>query len=168
MDNSILPTFCHIHDVWPWAGHLTSLSLSPLLCIIGDNSIYLIVLFLMIKWIISNQVLKLRASLIAQLLKESACNAGDHSSIPCSRRTPGERIGYPLQDSWVILVAQMVRNPPIMWETWVQYLGWEDALEEGMATHCSILAWRIPWTEKPGGPWPMGLQESDMTEWQST
>ena len=44
----------------------------------------------------------------------------------------------------------MVKNPPAMWETWVQSLGWEDPLEEGMATHSSILAWRIPWTEEPG------------------
>ena len=42
------------------------------------------------------------------------------------------------------MVAQMVKNPPAMWETWVQSLGWEDPLEEGMATHSSILAWRIP------------------------
>ena len=45
-----------------------------------------------------------------------------------------------------------------MWETWVQSLGWEDALEEGMATHSSILAWRVPWTEEPGGLQPMGSQ----------
>ena len=45
----------------------------------------------------------------------------------------------------------MVKNPPAMWETWVQSLGWEDPLEEGMATHSSVLAWRIPWTEEPGG-----------------
>ena len=45
-----------------------------------------------------------------------------------------------------------------MWETWVQSLGWEDPLEEGMATHCSILAWRISWTEEPGGLQSMGLQ----------
>ena len=45
---------------------------------------------------------------------------------------------------WVSLVAQMVKNPPAMWETWVLSLGWEDPLEEGMATHSSILAWRIP------------------------
>ena len=44
------------------------------------------------------------------------------------------------------LVAQLVNNLPAMWETWVQSLGWEDPLEEGMATHSSILAWRIPWT----------------------
>ena len=49
------------------------------------------------------------------------------------------------------LVAQMVKNPPAMWETWLQSLGWEDPLEEGMATHSRILAWRIPWTEEPGG-----------------
>ena len=52
----------------------------------------------------------------------------------------------------------MVKNLPAMWETWVQYLGWEDPLEEGMATRCSILAWRIPWTEKPGGLQSMGSQ----------
>ena len=47
------------------------------------------------------------------------------------------------------LVAQMVKNPPAMWEAWVQSLGWEDPLEEEMATHSSILAWRIPWAEEP-------------------
>ena len=47
------------------------------------------------------------------------------------------------------LVTQMVKNPPAMWETWVQSLGWEDPLEKGMATHSSILAWRIPWTVYP-------------------
>ena len=56
------------------------------------------------------------------------------------------------------LVAQTVKNPPAMWETWVQSLGWEDPLEEGMATHSSILAWRIPWTEEPGGLQSMGSQ----------
>ena len=48
-------------------------------------------------------------------------------------------------------MAQMVKNLPAMQETWVLSLGWEDPLEEGMATHSSILAWRIPWTEEPGG-----------------
>ena len=52
----------------------------------------------------------------------------------------------------------MVKNPPAMWETWVRSLGWEDSLEEGMATHPSILAWRIPWTEKPGGLQSTGSQ----------
>ena len=70
--------------------------------------------------------------------------------IPGSGRSPGEGSGYPLQYSWASLVAQMVKNPPAMWETWVRSLGWEDPLEEVMAAHPSILAWRIPWTEKPG------------------
>ena len=53
---------------------------------------------------------------------------------------------------------QMVKNLPTMWETWIQSLGWEDPLEEGMTTHSCILAWRIPWIEEPGGPEPMALQ----------
>ena len=56
------------------------------------------------------------------------------------------------------LVAQTVKNLPAMQETWVRSLGWEDPLEEGMATLSSILAWRIPWTEEPGGLLSMGLQ----------
>ena len=48
-------------------------------------------------------------------------------------------------------MAQMVKNPPAVWETQVQSLGWEDPLEKQLATHSSILAWRIPWTEEPGG-----------------
>ena len=75
--------------------------------------------------------------------KESACNAGDPGSIPGSGSFPGEGIGYPLQYSWVSLVAQLVKNPPAMRETWVQSLDWEDPLEKGKATHSSILAWRI-------------------------
>ena len=76
--------------------------------------------------------------------KESAGNAGDPSWIPGSGRSPGEEIGYPLQYSWASLVAQMVKNLPVIWETLVQSLSWEDPLEEGMATHSSILGWRIP------------------------
>ena len=130
--------------------------------------------------------------------QESACNAGDPSSIPESGRSPGEGNGNPLQYSclensmdrgawqatvhgvaksqtrlsdqqtdtrlntrsylqhagslvaayaiWASLVAQLVKNPPAMRETWVQSLGWEDPLEKGKSTHSSILAWRIPWT----------------------
>ena len=55
-------------------------------------------------------------------------------------------------------MAQMVKNPPAMWEPWVGSLGWEDPLEEGMATHSSILAWRTPWTKEPGGLQSMGSQ----------
>ena len=78
--------------------------------------------------------------------KESGCSAGDPSSIPESERSAGEGIGYPLQYSWASLVAQLVKNPPAVRETWVRSLGWEDPLEKGKATHSSILAWRIPWT----------------------
>ena len=76
--------------------------------------------------------------------KESACSAGDPGLIPGSGRSTGEGLGYPLQYSWASLVAQLVENLPEMWETWVRFLGWEDPLEKGMATHSSILAWRIP------------------------
>ena len=55
-------------------------------------------------------------------------------------------------------VAQWIKNPPAMQETWIQSLGWEDPLEQGMATHPSILAWKIPWTEKSGRLQSMGLQ----------
>ena len=55
-------------------------------------------------------------------------------------------------------MSETVKNLPVMQETWVQYLGWEDTLEEGMATHSSIPAWRIPWTEEPGGLQYMELQ----------
>ena len=66
--------------------------------------------------------------------KESTCNAGDSSSIPGSGSSPG---GYPLQYSQASLVAHRVKNPPAMWETWVQSLGWEDPLEKRKATHSS-------------------------------
>ena len=72
--------------------------------------------------------------------KESSCNAGDPSSIPGSGRSVGEGIGYPLQYSWVSLVAQLLKNPPAILETWVRSLGWEDHLEKGKATHSNILA----------------------------
>ena len=66
--------------------------------------------------------------------------------LPESGRSPGEGIGYPVQYYWASLVAQLVKNQPAGWETWVQSLGWEDFLEEGKGIHSSILAWRIPWT----------------------
>ena len=78
--------------------------------------------------------------------KESASNVGDPSLIPGPGRSPGEGISYPLHCSWASLVAQLAKNLPAMWETWVQSLDWEDSLERGKATHSSILAWRIPWT----------------------
>ena len=72
--------------------------------------------------------------------KESVCSAGDTSSIPGSGRSAGEGTGYRLQCSWASLVAQLVKNPPAMWETWVRSLGWEDPLVKEKATHSSILA----------------------------
>ena len=59
---------------------------------------------------------------------------------------------------WASLLAQTVKNLPAMQETWVQPLDWDDPLEEGVAAHASILAWRIPCTEEPGGLQSMGLQ----------
>ena len=78
------------------------------------------------------------------------CTGVNHMKLPflCL-----ERPTTPLQYSWASLVAQLVKNPPAMRETWVRSLGWEDPLEKGKATHSSILAWRIPWTVKS-----MGLQ----------
>ena len=90
--------------------------------------------------------------------KESACNAGDPGLIPGLGRSPGDGAGNPFQYSGASLVAQLVKNLPAMQETWVPNLGQEDLLEEGMATHSSILAWRIPWTEEPDRLQSMGLQ----------
>ena len=66
--------------------------------------------------------------------KESTCDAGDSALIPASGRFPGEGIGYSLQYSWASLVAQLVKNLPAMWETWVWSLDCEDPLEKGKAT----------------------------------
>ena len=68
------------------------------------------------------------------------------------------RIGLDHRFKGASLVAQLVKNLPAMREIWVRSLGWEDPLEKKMATHSSILAWRIPWTEEPGGLQSMGLQ----------
>ena len=74
-------------------------------------------------------------------------------------------INIPCELYVTCLVAQMVKNLPTMWETCVLSVDWEDLLEKGMATHSSILAWRIPWTEKPSGLHiPRGHKESDTTE----
>ena len=119
--------------------------------------------------------------------KESSCNVGDLGLIPGLRRSPGEGKGYPLQYSglensmdyvyspwgckesdrterlsvslWASLTAQLVKNVPAVQETGVWSLGREDSLKKEMATHSSVLAWRIPWTEEPGSPW--GCKESD-------
>ena len=69
-----------------------------------------------------------------------SCNAGEPCSIPGSGRSPGEGIGSPLQYSWASLVTQLVNNLPAVHETLVPSLGCEDSLEEGIATHSSIVA----------------------------
>ena len=76
--------------------------------------------------------------------------------IPGSGRSSREGIDYPVQYSWASLVAQMVKNLPAMWETWVQSLGWEDLPEEGLGTHSSIFAWKISGTVELGGLPSMG------------
>ena len=73
------------------------------------------------------------------VVKKFACNAGDPGSIPRLEWSAGEQIGYPLQYSWVSLMAQLVKNLPGMWDIWVQPLDWEDPLEKEKVTHCSIL-----------------------------
>ena len=73
-----------------------------------------------------------------------------------------KRVGHNLATNRASLVAQMVKHLPTMRETRVQSLGREDLLEREMATHCSTLAWKVPWTEEPGGHG--GHKESDMTE----
>ena len=83
--------------------------------------------------------------------KESTCNAGDPGLIPGLGISPGEGIGYPLQYSWASLVAQLVKNLPAMWETWVRSWVGKIPLEKGKATHSSNLAWRIPWTVQSMG-----------------
>ena len=100
--------------------------------------------------------------------KEPTCNAGDPDSTPGSRKSPGEGIGYPLQYFWTSLVAQLVKNPPAMWETWVRSLGWEDPLEKGKATHSSISAWRIPWTGSILAWKILPTEESCYVSWDCT
>ena len=91
------------------------------------------------------------ASLIAQLVKNPPAMQENPGSIPGLGRSTGEGIGYLLQYSWASLVAQLVKNLSVMWETWVQSLGWEG-LEKGMTIYTSVLY----------GPW--GHKESDTTK----
>ena len=94
--------------------------------------------------------------------KEPSCNVGDPGSIPGLGRSTGEGIGYPLQNYWASLVAQLVKNLPAMWETWVWTLGWEHPLEKGKATHSSILE-----NSMDCSPWGRGHKESDTTLFHS-
>ena len=88
------------------------------------------------------------------------------SSIPGVGRSPGGGIVYPLQYSWTSLVALMVKNPPAMWENWIQSLSWEDAKEEGMATHSQCSCLENPHEQRSlAGYSPQGHKESDMRPW---
>ena len=84
--------------------------------------------------------------------------------IPESERSPGEGVGYPLQYSWASLVVQMVKNPPVMQETWARSLGWEDPLEEGMGTHSSFLPGESHGQGSLVGCSPWGHKELDTTQ----
>ena len=79
--------------------------------------------------------------------------------IPGSGSSVGEWLGYPLQYSWASLVAQLVKNLPTMWKTWVQSLGWEDPLEKGKATHSSILSMGSQRGYSPWGGKELGMVE---------
>ena len=94
---------------------------------------------------------------------EGTGNSSQFSVMTCMGRESRKEGIYAY--TWASLVAQMVRNPPAMQETWVWSLVWEDPLEKGMATCSSILAWIIPWTEDPGGLQSMGCKDPDVTEW---
>ena len=80
--------------------------------------------------------------------------------IPGLGSSPGEGIDYPLQYFGAFLVSQTVKNLPAMRETWVRSLDWEDLLEEGMATHSGILAWRIPLDRGAWGATVHGVKKS--------
>ena len=95
------------------------------------------------------------------MVKNLAANAGDirdMGSIPGSGRSPEKGINYPLQYSWTSLVAQTVKNPPAVWETWVRYLGWEDPLDLPEQPTPVFLPGESSWTEEPGGPQSIGLK----------
>ena len=101
--------------------------------------------------------------------KKSACNAGDPSSTPWSGNSPGEGTGYPLQYSWAPLGAQMVKNLPVMQETWVQSLGGEDSPGGGHGNPLQYSCLENPVDKRSlAGYSPWGHKESDTTEWLRT
>ena len=104
-----------------------------------------------------------------EIMRAHLCWALSCRTLPTGPWTHGRPAHYfetKFGLDWASLMAQMVKNLPAMQETWVWTLGWEDSLEKGMATHTSILAWRIPWTEEPGRLQPMGSQ-TDRHDWMT-
>ena len=96
--------------------------------------------------------------------KESTSNAGDHGSIPGLGRSPGERIGYLLQYSWASMVAQLVKNPPAMRETWIRSLGGEDPRRRAWQPTPVLLPGEPHGQRSLVGYSPQGREESDTTE----
>ena len=88
--------------------------------------------------------------------KEATCNAGEPGLIPGLGRSPGEGIGYPLQYSWASLVAQLVKNPPAMWPTWVRSLGWEDPWRRERLPTPVFWPGESPWQRSLAGYCPWG------------
>ena len=135
------PGFPVLHIFWRLSKLMSIESVMP------SNHLTLYHLLLLLPSIFPRiRVFSNKSALDRSVGKESTCNAGDPSSIPGLERSAGKGIGYPLQDSWASLVAQLVKNPLAIQKTWVMSLGWEDPLEKAKATRSSILAWRIPWT----------------------
>ena len=109
---------------------------------------------------------------VAEFQSQASRRSASHERHVISRQFRPQASVFPLVMQWIItspppgggvggasLVTQRVKNPPVMQETGVQSLGGEDPLGKGMATHSSIPAWSIPWTEEPGGLQSLGLQE---------
>ena len=159
LSGSLKSTSLHI-NIWYWIGNAEPQFLSFHMCKMGYGNICVT------GW---NEMLYRKGIFLkAQLVKNPSGNAGDPSLIPGSGRSPGEGIGYLLQYFGASLVVQMEKNLPATLEPWVRSLGWGDPLEKGTATHSSILAWRIPWTEETarlqsfcfqrvGNDWAKGL-----------
>ena len=93
--------------------------------------------------------------------KEFTCNAGDPGLIPGLGRPPGRRIDYPFQYCWASLVAQVVKNLPAVWETWVQSLGWEDPVEKCMQPPPVFLPGESHGQKRLAGYSPWGRKESE-------
>ena len=94
--------------------------------------------------------------------KASIADEASAKALRCCLNTVTSSRDNPFHVAWASHIAQLVKNPPAMWETWVRSLGWEDPLEKGKATHSGVLAWRIPWIIQF-----MGDKESDTTDWLS-
>ena len=111
------------------------------------------------------KLLHLEGFLDSSAGKESTCNAGDPSLIPGSVRSSGEGIGYPLQNYWASLVAQLIENLPAMWETWVRSLGWENLWRRESLPTLVFLPGKSHGQRSLVGYSPWGCKKSDMTEW---